>query len=142
MVKEPMESQMSAAHHYFQCAMDFQELMDTQVLIALLHHSQLVEVHTVDFQEETVLWEPVQHHQELHLLCNNKSQPAPIDTPSTANQFALNLKPLDALSLELQPPFQWEPGTGVTDSKVPKPGITPPKTDLSDYFKDEISNSI
>jgi len=55
MVKEPMESQMSAAHHHFQCAMDFQELMDTQVLIALLHHSQLVEVLTVDFQEETVL---------------------------------------------------------------------------------------
>jgi|TARA_B110000285_G_C14957256_1_gene529837 hypothetical protein len=55
MVKEPMESQMSAAHHHSQCAMDFQELMDTQVLIALLHHFQLVEAHTVDFQEETVL---------------------------------------------------------------------------------------
>lgn len=83
MVKELMEFQMSAAHQHFQCAMVFQEPMDTQVLIASLLHSQPVELITVDFQEETVRSELVQHHQVLQLLSKDKfkSQPAQIDTP-------------------------------------------------------------
>jgi hypothetical protein len=83
MVKELMEFQMSAAHQHFHNAMVFQEPMDTQVLIASLLHSQPVEQISVDFQEETVLSELVQHHQVLQLLSKDKlkSQPAQIDTP-------------------------------------------------------------
>ena len=82
MAKELMEFQMSAAHQHFHNAMVFQEPMDTQVLIASLLHSQPVEQISVDFQEETVLSELVQHHQVLQLLSKDKlkSQPAQIDT--------------------------------------------------------------
>jgi len=55
MVKELMESQMSAALHHFHNAMVFQEPTDIQELIALPHHSQHVVLLTVDFQEETAL---------------------------------------------------------------------------------------
>ena len=89
MVKELMEFQMSAAHQHFHSAMVYQEPMDTQVLIALLHHFQPVVKTTEDFQEQTVLLEPVQHHQVLQELLQHhqplhkgilKSQHAPTDT--------------------------------------------------------------
>ena len=104
MVKELMEFRMLVAHHHFLCAMVFQELMDTQVLIAKLLHSQPVELISEDFQEETAHSELAQHHQVLQLLCKktSKSQPALIDTPLTANQSALKAKPPAAPNQELQ----------------------------------------
>lgn len=128
MVKGPMEFQMSAAEPHSQCAMVYQELMDTQVLIVLHHHFQHVVLITVDSQEETANSELAQHHQVLQLSCNWKrvSQPALIDTPSTANQFALNLKQLAAPNQELQLLNHWTLGPGEIDSKEPRPGITPP----------------
>jgi len=86
-----MEFQMSVAHHHFHSAMVYLELMDTQVLIALLHLSQPVVKNMEDFQDKTVLLEPVQHHQVLQELLqhhqllfkekkNLKSQHAPTDT--------------------------------------------------------------
>ena len=129
-----MEFQMLVAEHHFHNVMDFQELMDTQVLIASLLHSQPVELISVDFQEEIALSEPAQHHQVLQLSSKetSKSQPAQIDTPLTVNQSAPKVKPPAALNQELQPPSQWTLGTIETDSKVPKPGITPLLTDLSE----------
>jgi hypothetical protein len=70
MVKGPMEFQMSAAEPHSQCAMVYQELMDTQVLIVLHHHFQHVVLITVDSQEETANSELAQHHQVLQLSCN------------------------------------------------------------------------
>jgi len=108
MVKELMEFRMLVAEHHFHNAMDFQEPMDTQVLIASLLHSQPVELLTVDFQEEIALSEPAQHHQVLQLSSKetSKSQPAQIDTPLTVNQSAPKVKPPAALNQELQPPSQ------------------------------------
>jgi hypothetical protein len=103
--QELMESQILAAHHHFHCAMVFQEPMDTQVLIALLHHSQ----HVAQFMEEhQVLTAKSDQVLLLKLECHKLnlfkllSQPALTDTPSTAKLSAMNLKQLDALNLELQ----------------------------------------
>jgi hypothetical protein len=104
MVKELMEFRMLVAHHHFHYAMVFQELMDTQVLIAKLLHFQPVDLLLEDFQEETVHSELAQHHQVLQLLSKKtkKSQPALIDIPLIANQSALKVKPPVVPNQELQ----------------------------------------
>lgn len=74
MVWEQMESQMLVAHHLFQCAMVYQEQMDTQVLIVLPLLFQLVEQNMVDNQEEIVKldMEVISQHQLEHQAYFNK----------------------------------------------------------------------
>lgn len=141
MEKELMEFQTFLAPHHFQSVMVFQAPTDIQVLTALLHHSQLAEISSVDSQELTVksedlmsfqpqltpqlffkkmltssksamvstwinVWLPnkwlIKLKSSFNFTLKNKSQPALTDTPSTVNQFALNLLQLVALNKELQ----------------------------------------
>jgi hypothetical protein len=69
MVGEQMESQMLVAHHLFQCAMVYQEQMDTQVLTVLPHLSQHVVQNMEDNQELIVKldMEMIYQHQLEHL---------------------------------------------------------------------------
>lgn len=68
MVKEQMESQTLVVPHLFQCAMVYQEQMDTQVLIVLPHLFQHVEQNMEDNQELIVKldMEVISQHQLEH----------------------------------------------------------------------------
>jgi len=102
-------NQVLDADHQCQSAMVTQELMEHQELIAY----QVLFQHVMKLPEEqqvpTVPSEQKMHQLLLHqlLLCKVLvDQPVATDSPSIASQSALNLKQLDALNQELQPPFQ------------------------------------
>lgn len=116
MDQEQMELLEKDADHHFQCAIGPEqspsmELWEFQELIAKHYHSQLV-VQLPEAKLALIAKLEKQVHQSLLLklkpklkLNNNGEisyQPAQIDLPSTVNQFAQKVKPLDALRLELQ----------------------------------------